>query len=166
MKLDTYEIYEMVEKNMISEVKKIIKNGIDINDPDYNGCTLLYWAIFYHHEEMALFLLDNGADGSLQDSDGFTALYYTMWYHTKEFPMLNVAKAILNRTPNALHIENKYGNEPLWTAAQKGYIPLEFIEFLLQKGANKDHKNHVGLTPFDVVKRHENDEYTKLLEKY
>ena len=56
-------IYDMVEKNMISEVKKLIKDGIDINKKNDSDCTPLYLAISNKHEDMALELLNMGADG-------------------------------------------------------------------------------------------------------
>lgn len=157
MKLD---IYDMAEKNRISEMKKLIKDGIDINKANESDCTPLYLAILNKHEDMAL-LLNNGADGSLQDKDGFTDLHYAT-----EHGLYRVAEYILKNNPDVLHIENKYGNQPLMTAVHRTKDSFDMVKLFLKYGANKDHKSSTGYTPFNLAKKYNVDDFTKLFKRY
>lgn len=156
-----HTIFELAENGLNNELKQMIKEGVDINQKDDFGYTLLHYAISNNHEDTALLLLNNGANCTVQDNNGATPLHYAY-----EYGMTNVAKAIVEKNPKALIIKDKYGNQPLWTAVMNAEIPIEHIEFLLQKGADKNNKNKSGKSPYDLVKSYNIDDFTKLFEKY
>jgi len=155
------DIYEIAENNLLKDMKNILKTNVNINKENEYGCSPLYLAISNRHEEMALLLLEEGADGGLQDSDGFTPLHYAISNN-----MVNVAKVILEKKPEVLHLENKYGNQPLWVAVMNGEIPSKFITYLLKNGADKNHKNINNFSPFDLAKEYNIKEFTSLFDGY
>ena len=155
------DIYDIAEENELDKMKELIKKNIKINEKNKFGWTPLHLAVSNNNEEMALLLLEHGADGSIQDNDGFTSLHYSIIYN-----MLNIAKVILEKTPKVLHLENKYGNQPLWVAVMNGEIPPEFITYLLKNGADKDHKNINNFSPFDLAKEYNIKEFTSLFDGY
>ena len=139
----------------------MFKEGVDINQKDDFGYTPLQAAIANAHENRALLLLEQGADGAIQDKNGFTPLHYAY-----EYSMINVAKKIIEKNPKALNIQNKYGNQPLWTAIMNVEIPVEHLEFLLQKGADKNHKNNAQESPYNLALSYNIDELTKIFKGY
>jgi len=148
----TNNIFDLVEENRIDEVKKLLKEKIDINKKDKFGYTPLHIAITNKHEDMAVLLLKNGADPSIQDKDGFTSLHYAA-----EYNMLKVAKRIIEKNPRILHIENKYGNQPLWVALHNATLAKnagkydEMLKLLVSSNADINHKNKVGKSPLEMV---------------
>ncbi|KAJ4328107.1 hypothetical protein N0V84_001475 [Fusarium piperis] len=56
-------------------VKRLIKNGIDINATNYHGQTALHLAVSGGARELALIILDKGGDPNAQDRDGRTPLH-------------------------------------------------------------------------------------------
>ena len=147
----------LAEYNKLDEVKKLIQEGADVNKKDEFGYTPLQKALANEHDEMAELLLNNGADTSIQDNDGNTALHYAYVWN-----MTDIAKKIIDMFPETLSIENKYGNQPLWTAVMNAKIPEEDIKYLLKKGADRNHKNKTGSSTLDLVKSYNIDEFTKL----
>lgn len=157
MKLD---IYDTAENYSVKEMKKFIEKGVGLNKKNEFGWNPLHLAISHDNKKVAILLLENGADGSVQDNDGCTSLDYAMIYNE-----LVIAKIIIEKYPETLHIANKYGAQPLWTALQNGDIPDEFLEYLLQKGADKNYGIEDG-TPLDLVKTFNSKELTELFERY
>ena len=99
--------------------------------------------------------------GYSRQYNGFTDLHYAT-----EYGLYRVAEFILKNNPNVLHIENKYGNQPLMTAVHKAKRPFDMVKLFLRYGANKDHKSARGYTPFDLAKDYNVTEFTKLFEGY
>ncbi len=155
------DIHMLAYNNKIDELKELLQNdtSVEINKKDESGMTPLHIAISKGNKEIAQLLLDAGANGSIQDDEGFTALHYAM-----EYEMLDLAKVILDQTPEALHIEDKYGNQPLWTATMNSNVPYEFITYLLRLGADKNHKNAVNASPHDLAKDFNIPEFTELFK--
>jgi len=153
-------IYDMTEDNKLDEIKREIENGVNLNKKNEFGWTPLHLSISRENEEMALLLLEHGANAGVQDNDGLTALHYAA-----EYDSLEVAKAILEATPETLHIENKYGEQPLWRAVQKSKEPDLMVKLFLKYGANKDYGKE-GSTPFDMAIKFNDEEFTKLFKDY
>jgi ankyrin repeat protein len=59
----------------LDEVRKLVNSGSDIEQRDANGCSALYMAALYGHEEIARFLLSCGADTEAATDSGATPLY-------------------------------------------------------------------------------------------
>jgi ankyrin repeat protein len=153
-------IHMIVWNNKINDIKQLLQNhNIDINKKDESGMTPLHIAISRGNKDIAQLLLNADADGSIQDEEGFTSLHYTL-----EYNMLDIAKDIIDKTPKVLHIVDKYGNQPLWTATMNSKVPYEFIIYLLKNGADKNHKNKANASPYDLAKDFNIPEFTALFE--
>lgn len=151
-------IHDIARKNLIQEMKDLIDQGVNINSKDDDfGYTPLHAAISEEHNEISLLLIENGADIRAQDSEGLTPLHYAA-----EYDVLSVADAILKKNPEVLHIEDKHGNQPLAIAVRKSKAPDNMVKLFLKHGADKDHKNIYGNSPFDLVKKFNDEEFYKL----
>jgi len=148
-------IHDIAWSNKIDKMKKLLKEGVDINEKDEEfRNTPLNTAIANDNESMALLLLENGADASIQDNEGNNALHYAV-----EHNMIDVAKYILNKFPETLNVKNTRKATVLWKAVMNPKMPLDFIEYLLQQGADKVYTD-------SLVKEFNEDELTKLFERY
>jgi len=148
-------IHDIAWSNKIDKMKKLLKEGVDINEKDEEfRNTPLNTAIANDNESMALLLLENGADASIQDNEGNNALHYAV-----EHNMIDVAKYILNKFPETLNVKNTHKATVLWKAVMNPKMPLDFIEYLLQQGADKVYTD-------SLVKEFNEDELTKLFERY
>lgn len=156
-----FDVLHIAEYGTPEEMREAINKNVDINMKDDEGITPLMGAIAYDHLEIAKLLLENGASVDIQDDNGFTPLHYAY-----EYIMPDIAKAMVEKNPKILNKENKYGNQPLWTAVTQAQIPLEHLEFLLKKGADINHKNKTNSSPYDLVKEYNVDELTELFARY
>lgn len=143
----TPNMYDMAKKGLIEDLFDLIRKGEDINIPSASGYTPLHLAISKGDEKMSLMLLENNADGGVQDNNGATPLEYSA-----EYGLYNVAKLILNKTPNVLHIKDKHGNQPLWRALFKTKGDHDLIKLFIEHDADINHKNHLDKSPFDLAK--------------
>ncbi len=145
-------IFELAKSGFNDELKQTIKEGIDINQKDDFDYTPLHYAISNNHEDTALLLLEHGADASVKDNEGFTSLHYAA-----EYNMYRVAKKILETQPKVINIENKYGNQPLWTATHNATIVNNagkydsMLQLFLKHGADIHHKNKANMSPIEIV---------------
>ena len=148
-------IHDIAWGNKIDKMKKLLKKGVDINEKDEEfGNTPLNTAIAKDNEEMALLLLENGADASVQDNEGNNALHYAV-----EHNMVDLAKIILNKFHETINRENIQGASVLWKAVMNPKMPLDFIEYLLQQGADK-------IPVVSLVEEFNEDELIQLFKKY
>ena len=151
-------IHDIAWGNKIDKMKKLLKKGIDINERDDEfGNSPLNTAIAKRNEEMALLLIENGADVTLQDNIGYTSLHYAA-----QSNFLAVAEAVLKISKKPLHMEDKYGSQPLYRALRDTCKPpFSMIKLFLDNGADK---NHGSLSEW--LKIYDIEELTKLFERY
>ena len=64
----------------------------DVNWKDQNGKTLLHYAAWKGHKEIAELLIANGADVNAKDDKGGTPLHVAAWEGHKEVAELLIAK--------------------------------------------------------------------------
>ncbi len=135
----------------------------DCNYIDEFNTSLLQNAISHRKYNIAKFLIENECNLNHQDKEGFTALHYVLKSRREE----EVALAdMLIEKMDDIDIEDSYGNTPLWYAVKNPKISLEIIKKLLEKGADPYHKNNVGKTPLDVVKRLNIPELNEIFKPY
>lgn len=73
----TYNLIQAVKNNKIEDVKKVIEDGVYINEQDkINKFTAIHLASFKKNEEILNFLIEKGADINRQDFYGWTALHW------------------------------------------------------------------------------------------
>lgn len=80
--IDAYNLQKVIRSNNIDEVKKLIKNGTDVNI-QYNGRNALHVACTSNSKELVQLIVDAGADvnSRLDDGTGLTTLQVALWSH-------------------------------------------------------------------------------------
>jgi len=153
------DLHRCARMNLIDEARTAIENGFDLSEKDKFGATALHYAVAENNVDMVALLLEHDADVIVQDGDGKTALHYAI-----EYKLPGVAEMMLEKNPKVVGIADKFGNEPLWTAAFNAGGNYELVRLLLRYGADPDHRNNVNLSPRDIPKRKRDDMLLQLLE--
>jgi len=112
----------------LSEVRKQLAAGSDVNQPEPDGTSALLWAAYQSDPELVSLLLKAGADPNVPNSFGVTPLLQASRYgHAATIKVLldggaDMAAAVRD------------GETPLMAAARAG--GLEAVKLLLQRGAD------------------------------
>ena len=115
----------ILEKNE-HRAKILIKNGANVNTPDWGGDTPLHEAVSNDLEEIAELLLINGADANAEEADENTPLHDAV-YGKQE----NMAKLLVKFGAD-INKENDSANTPLSIAARYGQ---EWVKMLTEQFA-------------------------------
>jgi ankyrin repeat protein len=145
--------------NLVGELRIAISQGVDLNEKDEFGTIALHCAVAEKNMNVVALLLEHGAEVSAQDQDGKTALHYAI-----EYKLPGVAQALLEKNPKLIDIADRFGNEPLWTAAFNANGNYDLVRLLLGYGANPHHRNKSNLSPSDIPKRKRDDVLLRILE--
>ena len=144
------DIFTAIERGDLARVKAFLDAGVNINAVDGFGYSPVHTASSNHQDAILSYLIDKGADVNLPDGNsGATLLHYVA-----DFNQLAAAKAALARG-GSLAIEDRRGNQPLWTAVfnDKGRSErIDIVKLFIEHGADADHKNRFGKSPKDFVK--------------
>jgi len=140
------DIHWLARSNNIQDLGKALDAGYNIDAKDKFGSSALHYSISEGNCNITFFLLNKGADVTVQDSSGSTPLHYAVVYNA-----FDVAKALVEKNDKLLAIEDKYGNEPLWTAVFNARGNYEFVKLFVENGANVNHKNKVDKSPLDLA---------------
>lgn len=157
--MNQIDLEKMALQNRADELRAAIISGADPNERNRLGSPPLFVAIAYKSVDAVQVLLENGADVTIQDRDGSTALHYAI-----EHKLPKVLQALLLKCPEAVFIADKYGNQPLWTAAFHASGDYEMVKMLLDFGADPKHLNKVSLAPLDISKRRGEPALLQLME--
>ena len=146
-----------VKNNDLQLAQKLISQGVDVNQTDNRGNSLLIISAADGYTEMVKLLLEAGADITAVDgSMKATALH---------------AAAYLGH-PEVMQILVDYGIELDAQGPYNGYTALhdavlqdniEGVEVLVKAGANKNLKGHDGNTPFNLAQSSNQQEIVKIL---
>jgi len=68
------DFINLCKEGKLEEVKELIKEGVDINQQDEDGCTALHMASYNENVETVKLLLKAGAKTDIYDDEGNTAL--------------------------------------------------------------------------------------------
>lgn len=153
-------ITDFVENNDIAGVKNQLALGVS-KWVDRFGYSALHIAISKGFDDISIALLDGGIEPNLQDNKGQTALHYCAFFNKSE-----TAKNIITHG-GRLDIEDKFGNQPLWTAIinDKGFgNRVELVELFISAGANTNHRNKTGGTPLKIAEDLEYDDVFALMK--
>lgn len=156
----------------ISEVKKILAKGVNINEQDENGYTALIWSCSYStrdiYRDAAKLLIAEGADITIQANDGNTAIIEAAENSTEIFNMLLEKGADIHIKKadgsgifyNCLGTMINYGRE--FTDEH-----MNMINYLIANGANVDDSptsgDLKGFTPLIFAARENLTAIAKLL---
>ena len=130
-----YSLRQAVFTGDFQKVSKLVADGVDINECDYNQSTALHYAALLcygttqlEHGKIVDTLLKHGAGPNSQDREGATPLFYASIQESDAVTKMLLA---FGADPD---IPTKYGVTPLFAAATNG--ELEVADALLAYGAN------------------------------
>jgi RNA polymerase sigma factor (sigma-70 family) len=84
-KINLYTTFDTAAKNgQITLLEQMIVDGINVNEKDATGKTLLHWAVENNHYEAVVLLLQNKADWTVKDKKGNTCLEYAKKNNNKQ----------------------------------------------------------------------------------
>lgn len=162
-------LYDSVICDDVAKVRKLIKNGADVNQIGIYGHTSLTEASYIGNVKIVRLLLKNGADVNAADVFGRNALFaacaensFSTWTGIG-FCVKNYGDFIENRTTivelllkNGAQVNkrDKYDMTVLMMAAFYGYVKI--IELLLKNGADVDLKIR------DIILSHPYHDHTAL----
>ncbi|MET3806035.1 ankyrin repeat protein [Nakamurella sp. UYEF19] len=131
--------------------------GADVDLPDSQGNTPLWWAIARRHDDTALALIDWGAD------------VHRPLRHHRDMLMLAASvsgpplvRALLSRGVAPLAVETMYGGTALTQAIDRGQSE-EVVKLLIDAGADVDHRPADGRTPLWMAERRGRPEIVQAL---
>ena len=123
----TVPLCDAVLFNDIDMFQKLINEGVDINERDYNNLTALWYAAQCVRYEMAKILIEHGADLGVKDPYGNTPLNIAVYWYKKD-PDGKLIKLLVDAGAD-VNAENNYGISPLEAARTTGDFPyLDMLE--------------------------------------
>lgn len=140
--LETFHIRDLSE---IERIIDVVRSGMDVNSVDSGGRTLLMEAAVHRADELGEILIGLGSDVNLRDNRSWTALHFACQNDDLEF-----ATQLL-RAGADIDAQDDFGNTPLIRAMMNFRGDGSLIEFLLQKGAEKNIKNNRGISPLELA---------------
>ena len=142
---DGFTALHFASEGKVDIVRKLLETQkCNVNKPDNDGCTPLFYAVFTGVLEIIDLLISYGAN----------------YYHIdlKQNNLLHMAtrskhrKLVLNRVLSLgidINHQNKNGHTPLYYPCI--YESIETIELLLKEGADPNIKDNFGKTPYEYL---------------
>ena len=166
-------------KGDLREIKKQLKQGVDINEKDQNGNTPLHIAARQNHLRVVKYLLRKGADTEIRNNNNQTSLHYVI--SNIRLTVYKKPAYIIEKGQHQDIIEQLIkGNADMEARDNKGRTSLlaaayecapHTVELLLDKGAYRKAVDDDGNKFLDLVKIgtniwwKEKEEYQKAAEK-
>ncbi|GAB6028256.1 hypothetical protein CHUAL_002439 [Chamberlinius hualienensis] len=133
IKGDCTPLMEAANAGHLDIVKLLITHNADVNAQSSSGNTPLMYACAGGHEEVAKFLLESGANVEDHNENGHTPLM-----EAASAGHVGVAKILLDHGAGVNTHSNEFKESALTLACYKGH--LEMVRFLLEAGADQEHK--------------------------
>ena len=129
------------EDGDLEQVRRLLEQGADIDEPDQHGCTALQLAFAEGHGEIVNLLLDKGAETGVTDEEGFCLLHWAVFSGDVDF--LQQA----NHLDGEIERRDQEGRTPLsWTSGREVNW-AEGAAWLLEQGADLETADNDGWTP-------------------
>jgi ankyrin repeat protein len=152
------ELKFSVIRNDIAAVKKLLRRGADIDEPDEVGNTPLMLATEGCQMEMIRLLIDEGADFSKKNRYGYNLL---MQAAQKGDSHMEVAQLLLDKSADIN--EDSHAVTALMLAACGGHNGM--VRLLVDNGASLDKKNKLGFTALGYARNLRHPDTAQILEE-
>jgi ankyrin repeat protein len=141
-------LFNAIRNRNVNATRKLLNNGVNVNQEDKEGNTPLYRASEMGHTEAVKLLLSKGADVNKAKKDGDTPLTIASYEgHTEIVKLLLAKGADINKV-------DKDGETALYVASEGNRFDI--VEMLRKAGANVNKADNRGRTPLYVASREGN----------
>ena len=137
-------------------LKKLMKQGADVNCIDKYGCTALIRASLKRDKEIVELLIENCAEVDAKDDSDLTALMYASMKGHKD-----VAEVLIKKG-GKVNQKRRDGWTALMYASSYGH--KDVVEILLENGAYVNHKDCNGRTALMYASRRGHKDIAEVLE--
>ena len=134
------ELFYGVEINEVSQVRKVLGEGANVNARDKGSSTPLMRAAVHGSYLMSAMLLQEGADVNATETQGWSALHFAAQKHDEP-----VTRLLLDLGAN-VNAQDSYGNTPLVKAVLNCQGRGEIVTLLLSRGADPNIENKSGIS--------------------
>ena len=151
---------ELLKRNDYLGIKRYILEGGNVNEKSETGESVLAYALRYGcDKDIVELLIQSGADVRDVDNEGVSIFDMAITYDNLELVKRFVEEGIydVNET------RRKSGFTPLMCAVCYGRV--EVVKYLLQKGANRDARDCMGLSAEDFAHKVNKKTMIKLLSE-
>ena len=145
--IDAYNLNQAIVAKDTDQLKKLIKEGNDVNY-QYNGRNALHTAADQGYTDMAALIIEAGADVNAfsEDGAGRTPLQFAVGDPMQDFPEL---VALLLKSGADPNLSRNPDQKPIFEAIKQAHA--ESVKLLLEHGATKNVKNSMDHTPLEYV---------------
>ena len=144
------ELISAVIKDDYIKIKKLIKNGIDINQPlnMEDDDNIFFLAIKYKVSVDTLkLLIENGLDLNYENEQGIGIFDESLNIDDLDF----IKYLVEEKKLNPLVTNRKSGFTPIMQVSSYGY--LDIVKYLIEKGANIEEKDSFGFNAKDYARK-------------
>jgi len=147
-----------LQKSDYLSIKKLLKNGADVNDQNEHDESVLALAIKSKcDQEVIDLLIENGADMYDFDEEGVSIFDYAITYNN-----INLFNRFIEEGININETKRRSGFTPLMAAVC--YARFEMAKTLLIKGADKTKRDNKGFNAGDFARKMRKDSMMELLK--
>lgn len=139
------DLHSAAQSGDVSEVRRLVTSGVDVNAQDENGNTPLKYASAEPHPEVLRVLISLGASPVISDHRGFTPIHCVAGHGFYD-EAIEVAQILI-----------KAGADVNARSTTHGFVPLhevrtvKMVELLLRHRADASIRNDAGQTPEEYL---------------
>lgn len=150
MTLDSQRLLSTAAATAAADVERLLAEGVDVEEVDDDGMTLLHEASRCCHDAVVAVLLAAGADVHSADNEGWTPLHFAIANGNT-----TVVKRLIEAGADVLRSAQRTGSTPLRFAVTFGHDAV--VAVLLAAGADVNTVDDFGWTPLHRASFRGND---------
>lgn len=147
---------DAIRLGRLDSVRAMLDAGLDAEEEDNNGNSLLMTAAFHQKPEIITLLLDRGGDPNAANKQGATPLMIAVAGGNEE-----IARLLLDRGAKVNKRDKRRKKSALMIAVTQGHLGL--TDLMLGHGADVNEQDYCGLSPLMVAAAYGNQEMARLL---
>jgi len=142
----TEKLKKAVENKEIGQVRKLLKDGAKIPEPDIFGETLLMEACKNGSFKISKILIEAGDDINARDIHNQNVLFYVLEYKYSKDQVNDMTRFLITKGIDVKIVTKKLKMTPLHTSILYQQEPIEVAKLLIDAGVNTNAKDHEGKT--------------------